>query len=150
MNKNTSKNILTKVAIIIAIAILNTAANGQTTDSFDALLDAYIKSKINYKFSKDMQNFSVISYWMQQYNFYHSKITQLLNNADQAAQKNPRAFCLQALKMHSKYSEADMGVLLLDGMESPMGDLNRTDQLATYCSRYDIYYILVLYNSSSV
>jgi hypothetical protein len=42
--------------------------------------------------------------------------------------------------MHSKYSEANMGVLLLDGMESPMDDFNRTDQLTTYCSRYNIYY----------
>lgn len=140
MDTKASKRLLAKIAIITAIAIFNTTANGGTNQNFNALLNAYTTAKIKYKLANVMQDFSEMSYWSEQYNFYRSKITQLLNNAEQAALQNPQASCLQALKMFSKYSEANSSVLLLDGMESPMDDFNRTEQLAKYCSRYDIYY----------
>ena len=133
------KRLLKKVVVIIAITISSTIAIGETNQNFDTLLDAYIKAKVKYKFAKDMDQMSEIGYWMKQYYFYNSKITQLLNNIDQSAQKDPRTYCLQALKMFYKYSEVDASVLILGELPS-LYNFTYSRQLATYCSRYDIYY----------
>jgi hypothetical protein len=130
-------------AIVILITITANSAHGKSDQSFDKLLDAYLKAKFNYKVASDINNYSEKSYWMDQYFFYASKMNEMLDDAYRAAKKNPYEFCLQALKMYSKYINESQKIIVLDGMDivdNSMYRFNMMMDLLSYCARYEIFY----------
>ncbi|MEI7870163.1 MAG: hypothetical protein WCI11_19945 [Candidatus Methylumidiphilus sp.] len=139
---NTNRKSFVAVLFFIITVISPNIVRAQTSENFDALLEAYEKAGSNYAFYKDFLSKGINElneefYWQKQYNFYSSKITQTLNDAERAARENPKAFCLRALKMKSKYSDVKIKFVMLDSYVEPYSVI---DSLTYYCSRYEIYY----------
>jgi len=134
--KSSNKNLLIHV-LLVGILVFNEVANAQTSQNFDALLSAYVRAKSEYAAVAMMQPGG---YWSEQYLFYRSKIERILQQYDDAAYKNPQAFCLKALRMYSKYLRADSSVGSPFVTDNSMFIAEFMYNLSEYCSRYGIHY----------
>ncbi len=137
---NSNRKSLPAILLSIAIVIATDMVNAQTNQNFEALLDAYANAASKLNMYQHIDRPSEEIYWSQQYNFYRSKIEEQIDSVEKAAQENPRSFCLQALKMNSKFSDVNSKIFVYDQLPSLYGNYEHSRQLFDYCSRYDIYY----------
>ena len=131
---------LNAILCFVAMVFAAGMASAQTNREFDALLNAYAKAASNLEVYKGSSEFSEEIYWREQYYFYRSKVEKALEGVANAAQEDPRAYCLQALRMAYRFSDVDSRIMLLGELGSLYSSYEYGRQLSNYCSRYGIRY----------